>query len=261
MGRPLLAGALSLTPSPPPSTHTRAPRALADLNPLLLAALRPGDSVLTAGSDPWVSGALAKCAAREPHMRVFWAEGGPSAPGRAAAAAFLAVAPTASVVVIPDAAVYAVLAAGCARRVVLPAAAVARDGSAVAPAGSLSLALAAKHAGASLLLLAPAYCLCPGPSAAALLRGGPRLQGDRPTAVFADGAAGAAALGACGFRAQGAPLEQPLEVANPLFDALPSDLVGMLLTSRGGACGARGVERLGDRMFGYAPPSSPRASP
>ena len=184
-------------------------------------------------------------------MRVFWAEGGPGAPGRAAAAAFLAAAPTAAVIVIPDAAAYAVLAAGCARRVVLPAAAVARDGSAVAPAGSLSLALAAKHAGVPLLLLAPAFCLHYSLSAAAVLRGGPRLQGDRPTAVFADGAAGAAELGACGFRAQEAPLEQQLEVANPLFDELPAGLVGMLLTSRGGACGRRGAERLGDRLFGY----------
>ena len=197
-------------------------------------------------------GALAKCAAREPPLRVFWAEGGPGAPGRAAAAAFRAAAPAATVVVIPDAAAAAVLAAGCARRVVLPAAALARDGSAVAPAGSLALALAARAAGVPLLLLAPAYCLSPEPAARAILAG-PRMQGGRPTSVFADGAAGAAAVGACGLRAREAPVEPPVGVVDPLFDALPAELVGMVLTSRGGACGRWGVARLGDRAFGHAP--------
>jgi translation initiation factor 2B subunit (eIF-2B alpha/beta/delta family) len=226
---------------------------LADVKPLLLAALRPGESVLTAGSDPLVSAALEKCAAREPPLRVFWAEGGPGAPGRAAAATFLAAAPTATVVVIPDACAAAVLAAGAARRVVLPAAAVARDGSAVAPAGALPLALAARAAGAALLLLAPAYALSPATSAGRLLACGPRLQGDRPVEIFAAGAAGAAAVGACGFRALDAPRAQPVDVVNPLFDAVPAHLVSLLLTNRGGAGGSSGIARLGERAFGRAP--------
>ena len=206
--------------------------------------------MLTAGSDPWVCGALAKCCAREPPLRVFWAEGGPGAPGRAAAAALLAAAPTAIVVVIPDAAAGAVLAAGCARRVLLPAAAVARDGSAVAPAGSLALALAARHAGAATLMLAPAHVLCGEPSAAAAAASaaqagaaGGRLQGDRPADVFVNGVAGAAALGACGFRAHDAPLAPPVGVVNPMFDAIPRHLVGVVVTSKGCASG-RDVARL-----------------
>lgn len=216
--------------------------------------LREGDAVLTAGHCPNVVSFLRHVAAAFP-LDVIVADGGPRAPGRATVAALSATKRGAPPVVTttPDACVWALLSAGGARRVVLPACAIARDGSVVAPAGALAIALAAQHFAVPVVVVASAAKFSPAETAAEILaRGGgaAALQGP-PSDVLAY--ADAVELAAAGARAA-SHASEGVSVLHALFDVLPAALASLIVTSAG-AVTPGGAWRAVDEIFGRpAPP-------
>ena len=218
---------------------------------------------MTTGACPTLQAFLARAASRsaaEEPLRVLWVTGG--APGTSAAAAAAAAAALASaaggkasVACVPEECLCAALGCGGAgagiSKCILPAALIARDGSAVVGAGGLGIALEAKARGIPLVLVASAARLSPAPTAVQAV-GGLGAGAGCPAAVLPLSAA--AGAGACGAAAVGG-LEAPsVTVVNALWDVLEAGLVGTVVTNAGVAS-AGTVWRLCNECYGpMAPP-------
>ena len=241
-------------PPLPPHTHRRPRPRRAGLEPFVSQVLRDGDAVLTAGYCPNVVSFLRHVAAAFP-LDVIVADGGPRAPGRATAAALSVTkrGVAAIVTMTPDTGVWALLSAGGARRVILPASAIARDGSVVAPAGALAIALAAQHFSIPVVIVATSAKFSPAETAASIYaRGGgdAALQGP-PSDVLAY--ADAVELAAAGARAA-SHASEGVRVLHTVFDVLPAALSSLIVTSAG-VVTPGSTWRLVDEIFGRpAPP-------
>ncbi len=218
------------------------------------------------GGCPTLSAFLARAASRssaEEPLQVLWVQGGPpgwaATPAAAAAAALASASGSkARVTLVPEASAWAALGSGLApAKCLLPAALLARDGSALVPAGGLALALEAAARGTPLLLLASAARLSPHPTAAAALRaatGAPTvalaLLALQAPPVGVLGLQAAEQCGACGAGAVGAAGGSAgVTVLNALFDELEPGLVSLVVTNAGVAAPA-GVWRLCSEAYG-----------
>lgn len=251
LAAPACCSPLSTHPSPltplrsPLSTHPGLESFVGDV-------LCPGDAVLTVGHSRTATAFLLRAAALRSPLDVFVAEGGSARPGHACAVE-LAGAPAAasprSVVLVPDAGVWALLSSGAVRKVLLAAAAVARDGSAVVAAGCLCVALAARQFGTPVVLCIAATKVAPDASAEELLR---RATGASCTrdALAAVRAHPGEALAALSFASPAAAAPHtPSIAAAPLWDVLPAHLVSLVVTNAG-AYAPAGVGRLADELYG-----------
>jgi translation initiation factor 2B subunit (eIF-2B alpha/beta/delta family) len=253
----------------PPRARQRATQA--GLLPFVKDCLRPGESVVTAGGCPSLSAFLERAAARssaEEPLRVLWVQGGAPGSGapaaaRDAAAHLAARAPAkARVALVPEACAWGALGAGAGvTKCLLPAALIARDGSALVGAGGLALALEAAARGIPVLLVASAARLSPAGSAREALAGAAHPQAP-PTGVLPLAEAGA--VGACGALAVASAASQgsaggggggggggapSVTVLNALFDVLEAPLVGLVVTSAGVAAPG-GAWRLCSEAYG-----------
>jgi translation initiation factor eIF-2B subunit beta len=117
------------------------------------------DVVLTIGDSRSVRALLRHAAAKNRTFEVFVAEGAPSSGGRRGADQLQASLPGCSVTLVPDAAVYALMAR--VHKVLLPCYAVLADGALATPTGGHVLAAAAKAHAVPVLVPTGLYKLAP----------------------------------------------------------------------------------------------------
>ena len=172
---------------------------------------------------------------------------------------------------VPETCVWGALGGGAGvTKCLLPAALIARNGSALVAAGGLAVALEARARGLPVLLVASAARLSPHGSAGAAAAAAAGLEGSGgaqealaafqapPTGVLpleeagAVGAVGALALAAAASQGGGGACGSPsVAVVNALFDVLDAPLISLIVTNAGVAAPS-GVWRLCGEAYGTA---------
>lgn len=238
---------LALAPIPPPPSFP----GLAEFVSSVFGA--GGGAVVTPGFSRTLTSFLRVANERtKGALDIYLTEGGARKPGNAAAAALTAAPahgkpskfPIVKVNVLPDESAWSFFSAGGSRLLLLPAVAVARDGSAVCEAGAAALVVAARAHGATVCVIASAVKLNPLPSATMIVD----AVREKSNAAISAPENALSYEAAVEMGIAGNASEEQLALVAPRWDCIAPEAIDAIYTNAG-AVSPMGVWRLVEETY------------